>query len=187
MNARHEVEATFVEFRDDSDPIEVQDSHHFAKHGPWLVEVMQNVHHRDAAEVPIRIGEVRGIAVNETDVLLHPSFRAQQGGQLLLHGVQIDGHDIQSGSRQLDGEKALARSHVESGPTKYSTTGHDETRRCRAVEAPLLVEQIPRVEALDSIVGTQVRPSESPGNPRACVKFTFLEGMARRRLRPPLP
>ena len=185
MNAGHQVEATFVEIRDDGDPIEVQDSHHFAKHGLGFIEVMQNVHHRDASEVPIRIGEVRGIAVNETDALLQPSFRAQQSGKFLLHGVQIDRHDIQSGPRQLDGEKPLARSHVEGGPMKHSTTGDDEPRRGCAVEASLLVEQIPRSEDLHAIIGTQVRPSESGLEPTACVKLTFRERMARRRLPPP--
>jgi hypothetical protein len=176
VNAGHQVEATFVEIRHDGDPIEAQDSHHFAKHGLRMVEVMQNVHHPDAAEVPIWIGEVRGIAVNETDVLLHPSFRAQQGGQLLLHGVQIDRHDIQSGPRQLDGEKTLARSHVESGPTKRSATGHDEARRGCAVETAPLVAQIPLMEDLHSIIGTQVRSSAPVRNlfPASSSLFAFL-------------
>jgi hypothetical protein len=184
MNAGHEFEATFVEIRDDGDPIEVQDSHHFAEHGLRVIEVMQNVHHRDATEVPVRIGEMRGIAVNEMDALLHPGFRAQQSGQLLLHVVQIDRHDIQPGSRQLDSEKALARSHVEGGSTKNPTTGYDEARRGCAVEAAALVAQIPRMEALHSIIGTQVRPSETLDAP-LCVELTSREGMARRRLRLP--
>jgi len=185
VHAGHQVEATFVEFRHDGDPIEAQDSCHFAKHGFRTVEVMQNVHHGDASEVFIGIGEARGIAVNEMDAVLHPSFGAQQGGELLLRGIQIYRYDIQSGSRQLDGEQAPARSHVESGPTKRPATGRDETRRGYAVEAPLLVEQIPRVEALGSIIGTQVGPSESRPEPLACVKLTFREDMARRRSRLP--
>jgi hypothetical protein len=79
-NAGHQVEAAIVEFRDDGDPIDIQDSHHFAKNGHRVIEVMQNVHYRDAAEVPVRIVEMRGIAANEMDALLQASFRAQQAG-----------------------------------------------------------------------------------------------------------
>jgi hypothetical protein len=40
VDAGHQVEATFVEIRHDGDPIEAQESHHFAEHGPRIVEVM---------------------------------------------------------------------------------------------------------------------------------------------------
>jgi hypothetical protein len=64
MNAGYEFEALFVEVRDDDDPVILEYPHHFAKYRSWLTEVVQDVHHRDAAEVSIRVREMGGVALN---------------------------------------------------------------------------------------------------------------------------
>ena len=166
MNAGYEVEALFVEVRDNDEPLILEHPCHFAKYRCWLNKVVQDIHHHDAAEVTVGMREMRGVAVNEADTASNPGFSAEKSGEFLLFGVQIHRDNLQPRPCQLDGEKPLARAHIECRAAEGAPGRDDKARGANPVMAATLVEQIPRVEGLHTLISIQLGPPfNSAGRP----------------------
>jgi hypothetical protein len=88
-------------------------------------------------------------------------------GQFLFFTVRIDGDDIYPRPRQLDGEKPLARAHIERWTTESTGSLDDEARGTDAVVAETTILETSCAERAQPFMSIRRGLHAAPGSSRS--------------------